>query len=261
MFTIQAFVGPNGGGKTLAAMHKLVLPAWRQGRPVVSNLGLYPERVGFRPELAQPLTSWRQIPDLRECVLLLDEITAVLPSRQFSSLPPQLGRVLNQLRKVDVVLGWTAPNWARADVLLREVSQAVTVCRGFWSDPWEREMFQGRIMGRRVRDADGEPMRYRRGWRPNRVFRWCTYDAIEFDEFTYSRVAKVDAREVQWHWRRWHPAFRAYDTLENVLLLDHLDDVGVCVGCGGSRSRPRCKCGPVAEGASAPKAAGAEVPG
>lgn len=240
-FAIRAFVGPNGGGKTLAAVEQVVMPSWAKGRPVVSNLKLDPAAVGYAPELYVPLTSWRQIVDLRGCALVLDEISSVLPSRQAMSVPPQLVRVLNQLRKIDVApVAWTAPNWARADVLLREVTQAVTVCRGFLPDRYSRTPDRAYRFPRT--GPKGERLHAEDGWGPNRMFRWLTYDAVEFDEFTYALVADVKPMSVRWYWRAAHHAHRAYDTRENVDLLDHLDDIGVCVGCGGNRTRHSCSC-------------------
>jgi Zonular occludens toxin (Zot) len=247
-YAIRSFVGPNGGGKTLAAVELSVLPAWREGRPVVANLRLYPEKMGFAPSLYVPLESWRQIPDLADCALVLDEISSVLPSRSFSSVPPQLVRVLNQLRKGDVTVAWTAPNWMRCDVLLREVTQAVTTCVGSWSDQWQREPTKKRFPAR-LCDEAGVPLPYQGGWPPNRLFRWMTFDALEFDEFSYSTVKDVKPIGRRLYWRPRHDAHLVYKTLEGVDLLDHLDDVGLCVSCGGHRSRPKCKCGerPAAE--------------
>lgn len=243
-FPIRAFVGENGSGKSLACVERVVLPAWREGRPVVSNMTLYPERVGFDRDLYVPLTSWRQIVDLSGCALVLDEITSVLPSRQAMSLPPQLGRILNQLRKGDVWLGWTAPSWMRADVLLREVTQAVTDCRGRFPDGFAREVSTDdlRWLPKALRDEDGRRVRWEKGWPPNRLFFWATYRGWDFDEFTFHASKDVKPVSVQRYWRTKHVAHLAYDTLEGVGLLDHLDDVGLCVVCGGSRSRPKCKC-------------------
>lgn len=224
-------------------VERLVLPAWARGRPVVANLALRPELLGFPRELYVPLRSWRQIPELSGCTLCLDEISSVLPSRQAMSVPPQLVRILNQLRKGDVELGWTAPNWARCDVLLREVTQAVTVCRGSFPDRWEREQVGAvRFQRPRRRDAQGEPIRQTHGWGPNRLFRWTTYDAMEFDEFTYSTSKQLQPRGSCRYWRPRHFGDVAYETLEAVDLLDHLDDVGVCVVCGGTRTRAKCSC-------------------
>jgi hypothetical protein len=282
-FAIRAFVGPNGGGKTLAMIDRMVVEAWKVGRPVCANLELFPERLGFSPSLYVPLESWKQIPELEGVTLCLDEISSVLPSRQAMSVPPQLVRVLNQLRKGDVQLAWTAPNWSRCDVLLREVTQAVTVCRGSFPDKWQR-MDSGPARWNRPvlqgitcacgpggyvcteHDApDGQlppterPLRAKNGWGPNRYFVWRTYDAMEFDEFTYSAVKDVRPRAVQRFWRPRHSSDLAYNTLDAVGLLDHLDDVGLCVNCGGTRSRPRCSCDSAKRSAGRNAAGGAPV--
>ena len=236
---IRAFVGPNGGGKTLAAIVLAVEPALASGRPVVATCSIeHPN--------ARRLESWRQIPDLRDCVLFLDEISSALPSRGSMAAPAQLVRTINQLRKVDVQLVWTAPNWARADVMLREVTQEVTACRGFIGDPYEREPGVPpwwRPLGRKlVDDETDRPVRRSPRWPSNCLFRWVTYDAAAFDEFSLHAVKKLRPTERMWYWRPWHEAHNLYNTLEGVSLLDHVDETGVCVACGGMRRRPPCSC-------------------
>lgn len=240
-FSIQAFVGANGGGKTLAAVERVALPAWERGRPVVANFALFPERAGYAAELYQPLQSWRDIPDLEGVSLILDEITAVLPSRQSMSLPPQLARVLNQLRKADVQLAWTAPDWRRADTILREVTQAVTTCVGTVPDRFQRRPDQ-RWLPRAIRDDAGARQPWESGWKPNRFFTWTTFDAVSFEEFSQAQAKQLKPARLQRYWRSKHLAHLCYDTSEPVDLLDHLDDIGTCVSCGGHRSRPKCKC-------------------
>jgi hypothetical protein len=237
---IRAFVGLNGGGKTLAAVELCAMPALAAGRPVVANF-----RIHHR--LWQPLGSWRHIPELRNCVLIIDEVTAALPSRQSQSLPAELARVLNQLRKVDVEVAWTAPNWARADKMLREVTGSVTVCRGTFPDRWQR-------------DDEGKKLdKVESAWRPNRLFRWTTFAGEDFDEFTFSAQAKLKAVARKRYWRPRHAAHKMYDTLAAVELLDHLDFTGTCPNCDGARKRHICKC---STGARYPEAApAAEGPG
>lgn len=235
----------------------MVVRSWAAGRPVCANLALFPERLGFPAELYVPLESWKQIPDLRGVTLVLDEISSVLPSRQAMSVPPQLVRILNQLRKGDVDLAWTAPNWSRCDVLLREVTQAVTVCRGSFPDRWQRVAAGPARWNRPKATDDGDrPMRHVKGWPPNRFFSWTTYDAMEFDEFSYSAVKQIRPKLRVRYWRPRHGTDLAYNTLEAVNLLDHLDDVGLCVNCGGTRSRPRCKCDSPSTRAAGRNAAG-----
>lgn len=258
---IHAAVGFNGSGKTLAMVEKYVMPALDQGREVVANLRIGPARATgdeWHPK-ARPLESWREVSALRDCVLFLDEITAVLPSRQSMSLPPELQRVLNQLRKRDVELVWTAPSWARADRILREVTTDVIYCRSFLPDRFVRVEGKrafpraARYNGRGRYDAGGEigvlqgkpgaRVRYPRSAQPRRLFRWVTFRADDFEEFSLHAAMKMRPKERCFYWRTSHRAHAMYDTLQAVSLLDHLDDVGACVVCGGTRSRPKCRCG------------------
>jgi hypothetical protein len=235
---IRAFVGPNGGGKTLAAMQLVVMPALKAGREVVST-------VRIEGEGCRLLESWREISSLTDCVLLIDEISSALPSRGAMSAPAQLIRTINQLRKVDIELAWTAPNWARADVALREVTQEVTVCRGFVADPYKREPVIPpwyRPLAPKVPVVDGVSARRLARWPSNCLFRWVTYEASSFDEFSLHAVAKLRPREKVWYWRPWHEAQFLYDTIEGVSLMDHVDETGVCVVCGGTRRRRSCDC-------------------
>lgn len=264
--TIRAFVGPNGGGKSLGMTAKMALPALRDGQVVVSNYRLHPERLGFAAWQWMPLESWRQIPRLgvqhskmpgpsltrgRPACLLLDEITAVLPSRGYASVPAELLRVLNQLRKPQLTVGWTAPAWSRADVVLREVTKLVTLCRGRMPDPWVRG-----TDGKPLRDASGKKVPERGAWPVNRLFTFATYDATTFEEFSLDQAQGQRLRPIAVQ-RYWRPSGRSwpsagkemvgahllYDSLESVGLLDHVE-AGECVGCGGKVRTRYCECGP-----------------
>jgi hypothetical protein len=240
---IIAAVGANGHGKTLCVVEHFVIPALKRGQAVVSNLNLYPETIGCEPELARPLEGWRSLDDLQDCVLVLDEITSVFPSRQSNALPPQLARRLNQLRKRNVTVVWTAPSFQRADLILREVTQAVIVCRGFICDRSLREP----IVVRRPKLNAPKIGPHPSAWLPRRLFSFMTYDAKDMEasntiEGAETTKPKPIAR--QWYWRPWHEGQLVYSTLEDVALLDHLDDVGVCIACGGARARKKCTCVP-----------------
>ena len=225
------------------------------------DLELPPEPADVGPLLFdRPLYS---LTDNRPVCLILDEMTACLPSRSFASTPAQLQRVLNQLRKARVQLVWTAPNWARAEVLVREVTQAVTVCQGSMSDQYERDHSTGpKVWPRVLRDDEGRPVKVEDpDWAPNRRFVWTTYDAAEFDEFTVDESRKITPIRTVRYWRPRHRAHLIYDTYEQVSLLDHLDDLGTCVVCSGTRSRPKCSCplpdsNPRKAGRPGPSAAG-----
>lgn len=280
-FSIRAFVGANGGGKTLAVVETCVLPAWEAGRLVVANMALYPDRLGYSPDLFQPLVSWRDIVKMgrclepepcepgdcshtitrgRGCLLVLDEASAALPSRQSGSVPPQLVRVLNQLRKRDVELVWTAPAYARMDVVVRECTQAVTVCTGLLPDRYPRALQAGVRKWFPPKAADAA--RLERAWAPNRLFTWVTYEAMSYDEFTLGKTAQLRPRSKRSYWRTRHDAMHAYGTMEGADLLDHLTDSGACMDCGLPKSRKSCEkdgCGkrPAPGGPSGPEAVGA----
>lgn len=229
---IHAYVGANGSGKTLRAVEELVLPSLAVGRPVlcaptifasVEDAHLPREQREVHP-LWVPMTSWKQLLGLESTTVLLDEITTAFGARESAKMPFQVAAALQQLRKGDVVLGWTAPSWKRADTILRECTQWVTLCRGFWPEPVE---------GRR------------RG--ANRWFRYRIYDAQAFEEFsvgsaTSNRSDSLHPVSSDWYRRKRHRAHLLYDTYEAVPMLDHLDQHGTCLECGGVRSRKKCEC-------------------
>lgn len=225
-FGIRAYVGANGGGKSLAAVHD-ALVAMDSGRHVLSNVRLWNPETGQPHALWVPLTSFQQLLAARNCDVLLDEVTGVASSRESTALPPQVANLLVQLRRRDITLSWTTPAWARADKILREVTQLVTVCRGF----------------ARETTSDG-----RREWRQARLFKWTSFDASSFDEWSSAlgdttRKRHADKVLNQLFWRPDSRAERAYRTYEDVAILGHSLSVGgTCLTCGGRRSVPRCSC-------------------
>lgn len=223
---ISAFVGRNGSGKTLCAVERLAMTAAASRRVVMANFEIDVPRFEY-------LHSWRQLTDVRDSVIILDEITACLPARQALSMPAELARVLQQLRKRNCVVGWTAPAWSNADKLLRQVTATVTVCRGLLDERKRSTM-----------------------WPEHRLFYWRTYAAEDFETFTFSQGGarpRIRALRKEWYWRKRHEAHNRYSTLNEVGLLDHLDEAsGTCLTCGGRRVRPKCSCsGPPAKRASA----------
>lgn len=239
---IHGFVGPNGSGKTLAAIELVVKPAVARGIRVMASFPIDLPGCSI-------ISDWRALTEVSDCVLLLDEVTTSFPSRGFGASPQQLVRVMQQLRKRDVECVWTAPAWTRADVVLREVTTEVTVCEGRWGDRWQRERAVApvpRFNPPRLRDESGRPLRISRRWPPNRLFIWRSYDSSRNDEFTLSsvRAEHVRPRGKVVYWRPFHDAQFFYDTYAEVELFDSIDEVGVCMECGGTRSRPRCTCGP-----------------
>lgn len=239
-FAIRGYVGANANGKSLAMVLD-TLPSLRSGRPVLSNVRLldfdhprpcddpscraenHGTHMAAHP-LWIPLTDYSQLLDARSCDVLLDEVTGIASSRESSSLPVQVVNLLVQLRRRDVMLSWTAPAWARADKVLREVTQAVVHCRGF--APVERPALDGS----------------QRTWRDRRLFHLRAYDAVAFDDFTAGKRQKLRPAVSQFLWRPGSDAERAYDTLDSVTALGWAMESGLCMACGGKRTVPRCSC-------------------
>jgi hypothetical protein len=234
-FPLHAYVGPNGGGKTLCMVYDS-LRSLDAGRTVISTVPLYD--IDGRPHPAYvPLTDFRQIVEARHADILMDEVTGVASSREHQSMPSQLVNKLVQLRRADVRVRWSTPWYTRADAVLREVTQAITICEGSFATSIESD--------------DGLS-----AWRSNRLFRWVTYDARrikDFDDLSGAKLKNADGKRVkpecsQWFYRSPNcRAASAYDTSEDVFRLTHLDESGRCIDCGGTRQRPRCSCAPATE--------------
>lgn len=271
---IVGIVGGNGHGKTLGAMQLAVVPALLAGRPVCSSVPLRPAAIGADPGLYVPLRSWADIgrlgvhwqedddgvPVLNDeggriprraddgslyslsanlpCLLVLDEVNALMPARQTLDMPADLQRLLHQFRKPKVKVVWTSVAWARADKQLREATQVAVTSEGSWEDRWLR-MPDGSI----ARNADGRRLRRDpEDWPSFRRFMWTFYDALAFDEFTLDTTRMVQALGTQSFFRRRRSAAAAvYDTTAQVHLLDWVHN-GECVNCGGRKTRPVCKC-------------------
>lgn len=241
---IHGFVGPNGSGKT-AAMVWDSLPTLAAGRRVLSTVRLLdwenprecegcdqaeyhligpglPRHMQAHP-LWDPFTDWEQLLEAERCDVLMDEVTGVASSRESHSMPAPVANKLVQLRRADVVVRWSAPSWARADKIIRECSQAVTYAQGY--------------LPKLTTDEEGDRL-----WRNRRLFRWKTYDAADFEEFTVGKREQLRSITHDWHWGPSSPVFSAYDTFDAVLSIGTVTDSGRCYRCGGRRRVPQCSC-------------------
>lgn len=225
-FPIHAYVGANGSGKSLCAVHDTI-PSLEKGRKVLSTVKLLDYKTGRPHPAYERLTDWSQIMEAEHCDVIFDEVVGIASSRASQGMPVQVANLLNQLRRRDVILRWTAPAWSRADVIIRQTTQGVTVCRGMFS--------------KTVKDDQGNDVQ---GWRPKRLFRWSTYSAADFETWSDSKEGKLDAVCKAWFWGPDSVAFASYDTLDAVERVGEVLDSGSCAHCGGHRSRPKCTCGP-----------------
>lgn len=259
-FPITGFVGPNGSGKS-AGMVWVTMPSLSAGRTVLSTVRLLdwenprdcegceepghlqpilapahgPQVMGEpRPQAvigvrvhraAHPsyvrFHSWSQLLEAKSCDVLMDEVTGIASSRESQGMPAPVANKLVQLRRADVVVRWSAPSWARADKIIRECSQAVVYSQGYLA---------------KVSEDDT------RLWRNRRLFRWQTYDAADFEDFTTGKREQLSAKVRDWHWGPGSPVFDAYDTFDAVSSIGSVRDSGRCYVCDGSRRVPKCSC-------------------
>lgn len=237
---IVGFNGYNGTGKSIAAV--ICAQAHLEaGRTVLSTMRLQdyanprpcadnqctcsrhgqPGHLAAHP-LWEPFTDWRQLFGFRDGYVLLDEATGVADAREKGAgMPVQINNYLPQLRRKNVFLGWTTIDWRFADARLRRISRVLV-----WAT------------GHAPVYADGEV------WGRNRWFLWRAYDARGIgDDFDPSTAREGVSRIGRYVYVRGQgTAQLAYDTLEDVLTLGQVDEAGMCVDCGGQRSRPRCDC-------------------
>lgn len=172
-----------------------------------------------------PWTTYQQLLAWRDGDVLADEITGFASSREIKNMPPQVANYLVQLRRRNVSLRWTTPAWGRADTIIREVSQAVTLSVGQFP--------------KRRPPTKGEAPRL---WRDNRVFMARTYDPHDFDEVEARRMQHASPDVWAMYYRPRGLAETAYDTMDAVSALGWANEAGVCIQCGGERRRSACKC-------------------
>lgn len=109
---IHAVTGLNGAGKTSYAAG--LLKRWEaKGIKTAANIGV---------SGAQVVHNFDDLLRLRDCVLLVDEVTAVASSRQFASLTPEALLFFQTLRHSNIGLIWTAPTYDRCDLSLRSLT-------------------------------------------------------------------------------------------------------------------------------------------
>lgn len=103
--------GLNGSGKTSYAAG--ILDKYRRrGIRTVANIGV---------EGSEVVRSFEELMSLRNCVLLLDEATAMISSRQSQSLAPEALLFFQTLRHANIGCVVTAPTIDRVDIALRSL--------------------------------------------------------------------------------------------------------------------------------------------
>lgn len=132
MRPIAAFVGYNGSGKSLSAVRQSLL----DGRPIVTNIP------GVRGSCYVRSLDEVMAANYEDADIVLDEVGVWFSSRQRNQDEKFL-ELVQQLRKSRTRLLWTAPSYARADKVLREVTQLLVKCEAPFpgrepGSPWPR---------------------------------------------------------------------------------------------------------------------------
>lgn len=219
IYAISAYVGSNGSGKTLCMVHD-TLPSLYSGRDIYTTVPLtFPD--GTTPPNVHVLTEWSQILNAKHADILLDEVSAICSSRDTEALPPQVATLLQQLRKNDLVLRWTAPSWQRADRILRETTKIITICHGH---------FPHKVSGSH--------------WTTNTFFIFRTFDASDYTDFSslQSTAKRLKSLQTSCFLLKHHIARLCYDTLGQVHTIGTVLMSGRCAVCGGRRRVPECSC-------------------
>lgn len=198
------------------------------GAPVAvrTGTGIWETHRAAHP-LYVPFRNYPQLMEWRDGDVLMDEVTGLASSRESQGMPPQIANLLVQLRRRNVVLRWSSPAWGRADKIIREVSQAVTLTSAF--------------LPKRVRLEPGRPPVL---WRQRRLFWAQTYDGQSFDEFDAHRAneGELDPIIRAMYWGPGARMFSAYDTYDSVTALGWSNEAGMCINCGGKRKARTCDC-------------------
>jgi hypothetical protein len=270
---IHGFVGPNGAGKSLLAARQ-TLPtlrgiSWACDNPdhrhtqdgithgtrrVLSTMPFITPS-GLPHPLYVPLTDYSQIIAAEHVDLILDEVGGAVASSTSDGIPIGVKAALQELRRREVVCRWTAPSWARASKVLREVSQGVTLTIGFLPVAHHDSVAFDGPHDVETMSVDGETLEYvkcevpgshvhpsGRLWGARRLMFARTFDATVFEEWTTEKRQKIKPVVRTLFWRPGSEAERSYDTHGFVEKLNQVTDSGTCDHCSGYVSRKKCTC-------------------
>lgn len=189
-------------------------------RKVYSTVPLTLDK-GIPHPLYVPLNDYRQLLTIEHADVLFDEVAGIADASASSSMPVQVINWQHKLRKADIRQRVTTPAYSRCALPIRQVAQVVVETRSF---------FAAR--------SDGKL------WRPRRLVLATAYDAWGFEDFMASDGQRAKLRPMA-RALLWVPtcdAVRHYNSWGQVLSLGHVTEGGMCISCGGGRSRPKCGC-------------------
>lgn len=205
---IQGFVGANGGGKSALCIDTAISQAERFDVPLWSNVWIDPERTTAKVHRLRGLLD---LMNVREGIVVMDDIASVAPARETNASPPELVMELAALRHRDAMLMWSAPVLEDVDVKIRRVTQSVVALK-----PLRRKRIEGQL------------------W-PNTVLSYAkAYDFTPVDTVT---INADTPRKQHGFLRLASLRLDAYNTRETMqLTADH----AVCTVCGLRKRREYC---------------------
>jgi hypothetical protein len=226
---VRGYMGLNGSGKSFA-MVRDALPDLAAGSRVLSTVTILDPESGNPHRGFELFTSWQQLHEARNTLILLDEITGVMDSRD-SGMPKHVRRLMPQLRRAGSPVSWTGIDWDNTDRRMRQLTWIAVRCAGHFPD-------------RKAIRTDRGSRDVVQMWAPNRLFVLTTFDAKTLrtsddsnqltEERTKQRRAKVLNREFVRG--PGSIAFRCYNTLDSVSAVDNS-----CPVCGGRIPERTCR--------------------
>lgn len=215
-----------GAGHLCAQGQDLIESSAHGDRLVYSTVPLTASK-GVPHPLYRPLTDYQQLLTIEHADVLFDEVAGIADASGSSSMPVQVINWQHKLRKADIRQRVTTPAYARCALPIRQVAQVVVECKSF-----------------APKGSSGLL------WRPRRIVKATAYDAWAFEDFVASDGQRDKLKPIA-KGLVWVPEARAldtYNTFGQVLQLGHVTDSGMCITCGGTRSRPKCACTHETEG-------------
>lgn len=273
-FAIMAYIGANGSGKsatccldTIPTLRGIMWNCenpdhYHTSRGITSGVRRVLSTMRFTTPDGEahplwiPLTDYSQLVNFEHGDLILDEVGGAVASSTGDDIPMSVKAVLQEMRRKEVNIRWTAPSWARASKVLRECSLGVTVSQGKFAvrdtddvefngwhmqelmnpDTYRLEQVMCEISGIHSHSAG-------RTWGSRRMFSTATFAAEQFDEWTAAKREKLKPHVRQLIWRPGHELELAYDTHAHVNKLGQITDSGRCDHCMGYKPRRKCECG------------------
>lgn len=236
---IAGYIGLNGSFKTWS-MIRDTLPSIAMGRKVLSTVTIFDPESGNPHPSFTPFESWSQLFNIENGEILMDEITGIMDSRD-QGLPRPVRRYMPQLRRAGTTVKWTGIDWDNSERRLRQLSWAVTKCRGHL--PNHKLVRERQKLDPTVSDM----------WAPNRLAFLTTYDAsslmqsedskqLNFELGGNSNIKARRARVLvrEWAWAPRSLTFDCYDTLDSVYAVDNLCRHGLDVPKPGLCKDPEC---------------------